>query len=96
MNEDEQAKNIRQGVSLALQSLICLRVIEYANSIGIKQADMCRTLQSQNIKITTDILSHVKRGSYQRQLSLYTLIAICEACGLSINDIITVHAPVGK
>lgn len=93
MSTEELSIYNRQQGSLSLQSIICARVVQYATTNGMKQADVCRTLEANKIKISQDVLYQLKTGRYQRQIPIYTLIAICEAVGLSINDFVTVHSP---
>ena len=88
MSAEELVIYTRKNDTLRFQHIICSWVVQYAKQQGIKQADVCRLLQSQKIKVSTDILCHLAAGRYQRQISIYTLIAICDAVGLNLIDFI--------
>lgn len=88
MSIEELAIYTRKNDSLAFQSLICSQAVQYAVNNGMKQTDVCKELQLKGFKIHRSALHQLKSGKYQRQLSVYTLIAICEACGLNLIDFI--------
>lgn len=76
-----------------LQTIICANVVAYCKENGIKQTDICRTVSALNISLDRSSLNQLYNGKYQRQLSLYTLIAICEATGKKWTDFIQIKQP---
>lgn len=93
MSNEERLIYDRKNVSLAFQSKICKQVVQYATSNGMKQADVRRVLNARGFKMDQSTFSQLHLGIYTRQISVYTLAAICEAVGLSIFDFIEIKQP---
>lgn len=79
--------NRKQSVN-AFQTQIIKQVIQYCDDNNLRHSTIYKHLSANGMKLERSNLSSLKAGRYQRQLSIYTLTAICEAVGLKLIDFI--------
>ena len=80
----------RKTDSKAFSSLVACEVVQYCKRNGIKQAELCRNIQSKGVKISPSILVQMHKGYYQRQVAIYTLVVMAECIGKSLFDFVKV------
>lgn len=87
---DDRAKDSRKTDSMLFSSLIAAEVVRYCRKKNIKQAELCRNIQSKGVNISPSILVQMYKGYYQRQVSIYTLAVMAECIGKSLSDFVKV------
>lgn len=67
---EDCTKDRRKTDSKLFSSLIASEVVRYCRRKGIKQAELCRNIQSKGVNISPSILVQIYKGYYQRQVSI--------------------------
>lgn len=93
MSTEELAIHTRKQAVNDVQTQIVKGVVQYCNANDLKHSTIYKYLSVNGLNLDKSNLTSLHKGRYQRQLSIYTLVAICESVGLSIFDFVEIKQP---